>query len=220
MVQFDSSKVREIHINDKDYPRKLKALYNPPAKLYIYGKLPDFNSTKTIGIIGQRYPSEYGVRVAGILARDLVKNGVNIISGMARGIDYSAGLSAVNNGGTSIAVLGSGLDVCYPKQNMDLYNKLLERGTIISEYSLGTEPLGAHFPERNRIIAGLADGLLVVEAGSRSGTAITVALGLEMGKQIFAIPGRIYDPGAQGPNELIKLGAIPVTSVCDIMENI
>lgn len=171
-------------------------------------------------MVGARACSNYGRNTAREIARELSKAGIQIISGMARGIDTYSGLGAVEGGGLSFAVLGCGADICYPNENIELYNDICINGGIISEYNPGTKPLAWHFPQRNRIISGLADIVVVVEAKEKSGSLITVEWALEQGKDIMAVPGQIDERLSVGCNRLIKAGAGIITSVQDIVEEL
>lgn len=212
-------KVIKINMNSKWYPERLRNIDSPPKELYCLGNLELLNYKNSIAIIGSRNCSVYGERVAKEFAEGLSKNDVCIVSGLARGIDAFAHIGCLNTNGKTIAVLGSGLDMIYPKENEKLFYKIFQNdGLIISEYPLGTKPLKQHFPARNRIISGLSDGVLVIEARKNSGTNITVDFALEQGKDIFVIPGNIYSKTSDGTNFLIKEGAIPVTTYEDILE--
>lgn len=210
--------VIKINIESKYYPEKLKCIDNPPKELFCIGNL-ELMSAKSIAIIGARDYSNYGKRAAKDFSYNLAKNNICIISGLARGIDSFAHEACLIANGKTIAVLGSGLDVVYPKENFGLYNKIISNGgLVISEYPLGSKPQKQHFPARNRIISGLSDGVLVIEAKEKSGTNITVDFALEQGKDVFVVPGNIYSRTSDGTNFLIKEGAIPVTSYKDIIE--
>lgn len=214
-ISINPNKVKIISIEDKNYPERLKYIYNPPKKLYVLGDETLLNKT-AIAIIGCRNCSEYGKKVAYQFSQELSQKNIVIISGLARGIDTYAHQGTVCVNKKTIAVLGCGLNVIYPPENKELYKGILQNGgAIISEYPLGTKPLKQHFPARNRIISGLSDGVLVVEARKRSGTLITVEHALEQGKDVYAIPGSIYSSYSEGTNELIKQGAIPVTCIED-----
>ena len=205
-----------ISIENEKYPEKLKHIYNPPKGLYIKGNTEILNEP-SVAIIGSRNCSKYGEIVAKRFSIDLAKKGIVVISGMAIGIDAFAHVGSLIGKGKTIAVLGSGLNCIYPKENENLYYKILEKdGAIISEYSPNEEPKPIHFPERNRIISGLCDKIIVVEATKRSGTSITVNFALEQGKEIYAVPGNITSFKSEGTNQLIKEGAIPITSVEDL----
>ena len=209
----------EVNQNSKFYPERLRNIYSPPKQLFCFGNLSLLNFENNIAVIGSRDYSFYGKRVADDFSFNLAKNDFCIISGLARGIDSFAHMAALDAKGKTIAVLGSGLDNIYPKENMKLAKRIVENGgLIISEYELGTRPLKQHFPARNRIISGLSDGVLVVEARKNSGTNITVDFALEQGKDIFVVPGNIYSNTSDGTNFLIKEGAIPVVSYKNIIE--
>lgn len=203
---------------DAAYPDKLKILTDAPYSLYVRGELPT-KEKHCIAIVGARDCSTYGREMAKWFGRELSRAGIQVLSGMARGIDGYAHVGAVEIGAPTYAVLGSGIDVCYPTEHRWLYEKMVESGGIISEYGMGVKPLAGQFPMRNRIISALCDGILVIEAKNRSGSLITVDFGLEQGKDIFAVPGRIGDTNSYGCNRLIKLGACLVQEPKDILEN-
>ncbi len=195
-----------VPIWHKAYPKKLKEIYGPPYALYLKGRLP-VPEKKSVAIVGSRECSQYGYSMAKEFAAELAKAGVQIISGMARGIDSVSQKSALSAGGTSFAVLGCGVDRCYPREEIGLYTELIEQGGILSEYPIGTEPLKQHFPARNRIISGMADAVLVMEAKEKSGSLITADMALEQGKDVYALPGPVNSALSQGCNNLIKQGA-------------
>lgn len=210
-----------ITILDEDYPVSLKNIYDPPAVLYYKGNKRLLNYSKIIAIIGCRYCSKYGENVSKKFSNDLVHAGICIISGMAKGIDSASHIEALKQKGKTIAVLGSGLDRVYPKENIKLYNEIIKNeGLIISEYVIGTNANKMNFPARNRIISGLSDGVIVVEAKEKSGTLITVDFALEQGKDVFVVPGNITSDNSFGTNELIKQGARCVTSAEDVIEGL
>lgn len=197
----------EIHnINDESYPERLKKLSDAPNKIFAAGKLPD-ETKKAVAIVGARQPSYYGREMAFFYANSLAKYDVQIISGMAKGIDAAAHEGALEAGKETFAVLGCGVDVCYPSCNRDLYNRIIENGGIISEYGAGSEPMAWHFPMRNRIISALSDIVLVIEAREKSGSLITADFALEQGKEVYALPGRVGDKLSYGCNRLISQGA-------------
>lgn len=200
----------------KEYPDKLNYIHGAPEGLHVRGKLPE-EKPLTIAVVGARNCTEYGKEMAKHFARELAAAGVQIISGMARGVDSYAHWGALEAGGATYAVLGCGTDICYPPENKKLREKILERGGVISEYEDGTVPLPAYFPQRNRIISGLSDGVLVIEARRKSGSLITAALGLEQGKDVFALPGRSTDALSRGCNALIRQGAVLVESPEEIL---
>ena len=201
-----------------DYPSRLLQVHDAPFGLYYKGALPD--EAPSVAIIGARICSEYGRYMARQLGTELAAAGVQVISGMALGVDGIAQKGAVAAGGRSFAVLGSGVDVCYPEENRTLYERLPERGGVISEYAPWKQPEAKCFPPRNRIIAGLADAVLVVEARKKSGTLITVDMALEQGKEVFAVPGRVTDRLSDGCNFLIRQGAGIAFSAQDVLDSL
>lgn len=204
---------------DAEYPEKLRPLYNAPFALYIKGNLPDMNR-KMLAIIGTRNASTYGMEITKYFSKSLAAAGIGIISGLARGIDTYAHKGALEASGITYGILGCGIDICYPRENIEVYMEMQNKGAVISEYSPGEQPYASNFPMRNRIISGLSDGILVIEAKEKSGSLITVDLGLEQGKDIYAIPGRITDTLSIGCNNLIKMGARLVGSPDDILEEL
>nr|MCR5627669.1 DNA-processing protein DprA [Lachnospiraceae bacterium] len=194
--------IRYISSFDNEFPERLRTIPDPPQGIYVKGKLPDPNRP-SVSIIGARACSEYGKGAAEYFAKKLSENGVQIISGMARGIDGIAQRTAVDAGYESFGVLGNGIDVVYPRENSRLYETILNKGGLISEFPPGTQGLPAYFPKRNRIISGLCNVLLVIEARAKSGTLSTVCHALNQGREIFAVPGRISDPLSVGCNRLI-----------------
>ena len=211
-------KVIKINMNSKYYPKRLRNIDDAPKELYCLGNLELLNYKNNIAMIGSRNCSSYGERAAKDFAYNLAKEDICIVSGLAKGIDSFSHIGALNAKGKTIAVLGSGLDNIYPKENIKLVEEIINNnGLVISEYPLGTKPLKYHFPARNRIISGLSDSVLVVEARKNSGTNITVDFALEQGKDVFVIPGNIYSKTSDGTNFLITEGAIPVMSYKDIL---
>ncbi|MGI6580063.1 MAG: DNA-processing protein DprA [Saccharofermentanales bacterium] len=203
----DPQQIRVISILDPDYPKLLKQIYDPPALLYLLGKDLQYQEKLTVSIIGSRYSTNYGERVTRMLVESLKHPERTIVSGMAIGIDSIAQISALKCGMNSIAVLGSGVDVCYPKSKYDLYLDLIEKGSIVSEYPPGTPAKAYHFPSRNRLISGLSSALIVVEAGLKSGTMITAEYAINQGRDVFAIPGSVFMKQSQGCHQLINDGA-------------
>ncbi len=208
--------IRLLPYGYPDYPEKFANLPDPPAILYVKGSLPD-TTCHTIAMIGTRKCSGYGSMMARQLGTALAEAGVQVVSGLARGIDGIGQRAVVEAGGRTFAVLGCGVDICYPLENQRLYERIPEQGGILSEYPPGTQPKAQLFPPRNRIISGLSDGVLVVEAKEKSGTMITVDMALEQGKEVYALPGRLVDGQSGGCNRLIKQGAIMVVSIEDFL---
>ena len=233
-----------IHIYEESYPQILKEIYDPPISLYIKGNKEILNN-KNIGIVGCRECTDYGKKAAKYFAYNLAKENINIVSGLAKGVDSFAHLGCLStykenqncekihsncgennyncgkqnsNCGKTIAVVGNGLDMVYPKENIELANEIIKSGVaIISEYPCGTKPDKMNFPSRNRIISGISSGIIVVEAKEKSGTLITVDFALEQGRDVFVVPGNINSINSVGTNDLIKQGAKLVTTYRDIM---
>lgn len=215
-------KIGLITIFDVDYPKLLKEIYNPPILLYLRGAFEPRDEF-AVAVVGTRKVTSYGAQVAGDIARPLAKNGVTIISGLALGVDTLAHEAALDVGGRTIAVIGSGLDwrSIYPIENRFLAERIVDAGgMIISEFPLGMPPLKQNFPLRNRIISGLSLGTVVIEAGESSGALLTANIALEQNREVFAVPGSIYNRNAVGPNELIKKGAKLVSGAPDILESL
>ena len=210
----------EISINNVMYPKKLKIIKNLPLKLYMRGNLDLINST-SIAIVGSRECSSYGFYKAYEFAKELSKKGICIVSGLAEGIDTAAHLGAMHQKGKTIAVLGTGLNKIFPEENEILANSIIKNGgLIISEYGLYEEKKSENFPKRNRIMSGMSQGILVIEAKNKSGTLITARYAKEQKKKIFCIPGNIDSKNSSGTNELIKKGAIIATDIKDILSKI
>ncbi|NLJ95533.1 MAG: DNA-protecting protein DprA [Clostridiales bacterium] len=204
---------------DDTFPDKLRHIYDGPFSLYIKGR-PFPSDKKSLAIVGARECSIYGKEIAKHLSGAIAREGVIVVSGLARGIDSYAHIGALSVGGNTYGVMGCGIDLCYPRENIELYMNMQNEGGIISEYGPGIKPLAYHFPMRNRIISGLSDGVLVIEAREKSGSLITVDMGLDQGKNIYCVPGRITDKLSGGTNNLIKMGAKMVTSPQDILEDL
>ena len=216
--QLKSSGIRMIMLTDEDYPERLRQIADRPPLIYVGGKLPDENRP-TAGIIGSRKCSEYGKSVAEFFAGELAARGIQIVSGLAYGIDAAAAAGSLNAASESYGVLGCGINICYPRENWPLYHRMkLGEGGVISEFPPDDDAFGFHFILRNRLIAGLSDVLMVIEAGEKSGTATTVGYALDQGKEVYALPGRITDPLGFGCNRMLKEGANVLTSPSDILE--
>lgn len=208
---------------DRDYPPQLHHIHNPPLVLYLQGHLgfEDLREiSQQVAMVGSRQCSQYGITTTISIAKYLAGQGVTVVSGMARGIDTYAHKGVLEAGGVTLAVLGCGVDLCYPKENAQLYTHIQQRGGILSEYPPGTEARPFHFPMRNRIISGLTDATVVVEAGLKSGSLITADCALEQGKNVYAVPGPITSKLSTGTNNLIKQGAYLLTDPREILEEV
>lgn len=215
--ELDKKGIHFVSYYHDRYPEALRRLYQPPKKLLFKGKLPDPDRI-AVSIVGARNCTVYGRDMARLFGCRLAREGIQIISGMALGIDGWGHQGALEGGGETFAVLGSGVEVCYPSRHRALYESVCHHGGVLSEYSIREGVHPAHFPMRNRIISGLSQGILVVEAREKSGSLITADAALEQGKDVFVIPGRIGDELSIGCNRLIRQGAIPVLTPVDIME--
>jgi DNA processing protein len=213
-----TSGARLMTFTSADYPKSLFEIPDPPPFLYMRGELR--SSQPSIAIVGSRKASSYGLLTAGRLAEALARNGMAVVSGMARGVDTAAHKGALLAGGRTTGVLGCGIDKVYPPENRRLYDEMVEKGCLLSEFPLGTLPLAENFPRRNRIISGLSRGVLVVEAAENSGSLITAQYALEQGRDVFAVPGNISFASSRGSNRLIKQGAKLVDCVEDILEEL
>jgi DNA processing protein len=201
---------------EEDYPKNLKNIYDPPPLIFFKGQIKP-EDRKAIAVVGSRKTSSYGRLVTESLVESLASGGITIVSGLARGIDSISHQVALKAKGRTIAVLGSGLDIIYPPENKKLADKIAENGAVISEFLLGTKPEGTNFPKRNRIISGLCLGVVIVEAGPKSGALLTAQHALEQNREVFAVPGDIRSQGSKGTNNLIKQGAKLVSSIDDIL---
>lgn len=204
--QMAEKQIRLVLREEPEFPRKLAEIPDPPYGVFCRGRLPK-EQQPAVAVIGARECSEYGRYVAEELGQYLGRTGIQVISGMARGIDGISQQAALSAGGTSYGVLGCGVDICYPSQNRRLYEELLQKGGLLSTYAPGTKPLPQYFPPRNRIVSGLSDALIVIEARQKSGTLITVDMALEQGKDVYVVPGRITDRLSDGCNRLLTQGA-------------
>jgi DNA processing protein len=211
--------VHVLTLLDEAYPANLRQIDAPPPLLYVRGNLLPSDEW-AIGVVGTRRASVYGREVAHTLGRDLAQAGVTVVSGLALGIDTVAHRAAVEAGGRTLAVLGSGVDQIYPPENRGLAQQIMQQGALISEYSLGVRPDANNFPPRNRIISGLSRGVVIVEASNRSGALITARFAAEQGRDVFAVPGSILNPGSAGCNALIQQGATPLLSTQDVLNQL
>lgn len=208
-----------VTVEDEAYPFRLRQICHRPYGMYVKGRLPE-QDRNMIAIVGSRQCSPYGKKIAEELAEALAEAGYVIISGMARGIDGCAHRGCLAGGGHTVAVLGSGVDVCYPKEHATLYQKICEQGCVLSEFPHGCPPLASNFPQRNRIISGMATRVIVVEAREKSGSLITAELALEQNRDVYAVPGRMTDLLSQGCNRLIGEGAGVITSVPEFLSHL
>ena len=205
-----------VHFWDERYPENLRKIYDPPAILFMKGNILK-QDKYAISIVGTRMPSSYGKVVAEKIGRELAKKGIVIVSGLARGVDTIGHWAAIRSGGRTLAVLGSGLDQIYPSENKKLAEAIFQQGALVSEFPLGTKPDAVNFPRRNRIIAGLSLGTIVIEAGLKSGALLTANYALEQNREIFSVPGNINSPKSIGTNQLIKDGAKLISGVNDVL---
>src|SRR5712671_6469343 len=210
---------RLVNWTEQEYPQTLLQIYDPPVMLYVRGDVQVLN-LPSIGMVGTRRPTLYGTQMAERLGRELAARGLVVVSGLARGIDAISHQGALAVNGRAVGILGTGIDVCYPKENRKLYERVLERGAILSEFPLGTHPAPENFPVRNRIVAGMPLGVVVVEGAQYSGSLITARLAMEFGREVFAVPGNVTQPVSFAPNQLIKQGAKLVTSWEDVVEEL
>ncbi len=217
LAQAERLDCRLITRFDEDYPPPLLDLALPPPVLYCRGRLPD---GPAVAIVGSRKMDGYGEQAAALFGRQLAEAGVTVVSGFARGVDATAHRAALEVGGATVAVLGCGVDVDYPRGHAALAGEIRRRGAVVSEFAFGAEPRAWRFPVRNRVIAALAVGTLVIQATFKSGSLITAHHALELGRDVYAVPGRIFDRGAQGTNALIADGALPAHGPRDILESL
>ncbi|MGA8022284.1 MAG: DNA-processing protein DprA, partial [Candidatus Acidiferrales bacterium] len=221
LAQAQAAGIRLLTWDEPEYPQRLRQIYDPPPLLYVRGNIELLNRHQ-ISIVGSRRPTPYGNQMAERLARDLADRGLVIVSGLARGVDSSAHKGALSSAssGSTIGVLGCGIDVIYPKENKKIFAEMESRGAIISEFPMGTFPGPQNFPIRNRVIAGMALGVVVVEGAQYSGSLITARLAMEFGREVFGVPGNATQPTSFGPNQLIKQGAKLVTGWEDVIEEL
>ncbi|MCA9835512.1 MAG: DNA-processing protein DprA [Trueperaceae bacterium] len=219
-ARVENLKLSLLHLLDPGYPEALRAIYDPPSLLYVKGSLPAYEGMqpRSLGVVGTRDASDFALAFTEHLSEELASRQVVINSGLALGVDTAAHKGALKTGAT-VAVLGSGVDFIYPAQNRTLAGQIVERGgAIISEYAIGSRPTATNFPGRNRIINGLSSGIVVVEAGEKSGALITADYALQEGRQVCAVPGRPGDARASGCHKLLKQGALLVDNVTDILD--
>ncbi|NNJ11979.1 DNA-protecting protein DprA [Chloroflexales bacterium ZM16-3] len=208
-----------LTVEDAAYPALLRAAPGAPPLIYVRGTLGPADDW-AVAVVGTRSPTSYGREVAHRLSHDLAQSGVTVVSGLAIGVDSVAHAAALEAGGRTVAVLGSGVDLPYPERNRGLAERIIAHGALVSDYPLGTRPVATNFPPRNRLISGLSLGTLVVEAGERSGALITVEFALEQGREVFAVPGHIFSRQSAGTHQLLRNGAALVACADDILENL
>ncbi len=219
LVRASKGKVTILSWDNPAYPKALRSIYNPPMLLFVKGDASQLNRP-ALAVVGSRAATSYGLKIARRLGRELAGHGLTVVSGLALGIDAAAHAGALETQGSTVAVLGCGVDVPYPRRNMALAGKIAANGAVISEYPLGTQPEAFRFPARNRIISGLALGVIVVEAAARSGSLITARLAVEEGREVFAVPGRVDSSKSAGAHKLLQDGAKLVYRVEDIFEEL
>lgn len=215
--RINDMNIRVVTLDDQLYPSQLLTIADPPVILYYRGDI-SAAFKPCLAIVGARQATEYGRRAAREISRLLVSHGVVVVSGLARGIDSEAHRGVIQEGGQTLAVLGSGVDVIYPPEHKRLYEDVVHNGAVISEFPVHTTPQPGHFPRRNRIISGLSKGVIIIEARLKSGALITADFALEQDRDVFAVPGSIYSKTSEGTNNLIKEGARPCTGIDDILE--
>ena len=218
-LQYRKEAIHFLMYEDALYPKRLKEIYLPPVVLFYKGRLELFNRL-SIGIVGARNHTPYSKEALEYILPDILERKVSIISGLARGVDSLAHQLTLDLKGETIAVIGNGINICYPKENQSLYDAIGKKGLILSEYPLDSPPLKFHFPYRNRIIAGLSHGLCVIEAKLHSGSLITANVALSENRQVFALPGNITSEYSKGTNELITAGAFPIRNANDILDSL
>ncbi|WP_303867465.1 DNA-processing protein DprA [Acetobacterium wieringae] len=216
---LEKNKISLLLRHDPQFPKSLLNLYTPPLALYAKGDLSLLQAPLSIAIIGSRNPTIAGEKYTKLFSQSLSSVGITIVSGLADGIDGKSHWGSINELGSTIGVLGTGMDICYPRVNQKLFDLMAQKGLLLSEFNLGEKPLPYHFPQRNRIISGLSQGVLVIEARKKSGSLITVNHALEQGKNVYVIPGDIGSSNWAGGNQLLKEGAKLVTDPSDILED-
>lgn len=219
LEQCRTKNIGLLTLKDSNYPPRLRGIHAPPVLLYYKGRLPDWKERPVIGAVGTRKASDYGIRAGYQLGYELASGGACLVSGMAKGIDAAVLTGALEARGTAMIILAGGVDVISPKENSWLYDKVTEHGCILSEYPPGTQPLSWNFRQRNRLISGVSNGVLVVEAPEKSGALITAHHAMEQGRDVFAVPGPIHCQSCKGSNSLLRDGAVMVQQGWDILEN-
>lgn len=215
----EATGARLVPWQDPSYPQNLRQIHDPPPILYLRGDVLERDAL-ALAVVGSRYPTEYGTSVVEMIVRDLASRGITIVSGLARGIDTLSHATSLAQRGRTLAVLGSGIDIIYPRENEPLFSDIIRNGAVLTEFPLTTPPAPEHFPRRNRIISGLSLGVLVIEASVRSGSLITASFALEQGREVFAVPGKITSARSRGTNQLIQQGAKLVSNADDILEEL
>lgn len=216
---MDERKIRVVVVGEREYPDLLSEIHDPPLALFLRGELPAPEAT-CVSIVGSRKATPYGLEVAEWLSRGISREGMHVVSGAAIGIDSVAHAGALHQDRPTTAVLGCGVDVVYPRTNASLFERIRRRGCLMSEYLPNARPLKHHFPARNRLIAGLARAVVVVEASEKSGALLTADFALEEGREVMAVPGSVLSSNSRGTNALIRKGATPVTSPSEILEGV
>ncbi len=219
LKEIEKKGVKLVCFNDPDYPKNLVTIHDPPPVLFVKGTL-SVRDVISVAVVGSRAASYHGMEFTRRLCADLAGYGMVVVSGFARGIDTAAHTGCIEGGGRTLAILGCGLDIDYPRQNRKLRKKVVNNGALVTEFPLGTEPEARNFPARNRIISGISLGVVVVEAGKRSGSLITARLALEQNREVFAVPGSVTNYRSLGPNWLIKQGAKLVEKADDVVEEL
>ena len=217
--KLERASVRPINWNHSEYPWRLKEIPDPPPVLYVKGALQP-EDERAVAVVGTRGPTAYGREAASVLAADLARNGITIVSGLARGIDGIAHRAALDTGGRTIAVVANGLDIVYPSEHAGLSRRAEEQGAVVGEYPLGVRPNPRNFPRRNRLISGMSLGTLVIEAPETSGATWTVQHALEQDREVFCVPGSIFSPASKFTNRMIQQGAKLVSSYQDVLEEL
>ena len=218
--QYEKNDVHVITILDENYPSLLKEIYQPPWAIFVKGNLSLLEKEPKLAVVGSRQATQYGKNAIRLMFPQLVEKGIVIVSGLAAGIDTLAHVHAIKNGGNTIAVIAGGFNHIYPKENIELAGEMMKTQLVISEYPPDTKPLRWHFPARNRIISGLSNGIFIIEAKRKSGSLITANYAVHEGREVFSLPGSIFNPYSLGTNDLIQQGAKLVMRSEDILEEL